>query len=446
MDIVRTYIHTYRTWLKECGLKANKPKLSTVQNCAFFRNKKIIVLCSTAVQTVSSSPCFARRESTESSPSHRSAVRSKMVPTKMCLSVIRTRNDRFIVNFCPRITTAAITNTGAVPTHRMIATTTTILAERPRVLKASRRKNNDVLPPARKFSTASTLCGSNENSVPFYGAPRSDDDNDSNSSLHHRMRLTLQHAWTALQNPERADSVAAVGELTGTVALSKLVHCMRKDPTGRQILLDKPIVSKDTIPYEAFLAEAKTLSKDKQQKQLTFGQAYGLFLQTHGFDPDERDQVKYLNANASNNNNNGDLDAADAAYVMLRYRQNHDFWHTLTGLPPTVLGELGLKWLELFQTGLPVAALSATVGSLSLSSDTNNMSASKDQQQKQLEYQKHVLWNIYLPWARRQGQKLPFGALMNVYYEQEWDTPLSDLRHRLQLEPAPLELGHTTAV
>jgi len=140
------------------------------------------------------------------------------------------------------------------------------------------------------------------------------------------------------------------------------------------------------------------------------------------------------------------LDAADAAYVMLRYRQNHDFWHTLTGLPPTVLGELGLKWLELFQTGLPVAALSATVGSLSLSSDTNNMSTSKDQQQKQLEYQKHVLWNIYLPWARRQGQKLPFGALMNVYYEQEWDTPLSDLRHRLQLEPAPLELGHTTVV
>jgi ubiquinone biosynthesis protein COQ4 len=89
----------------------------------------------------------------------------------------------------------------------------------------------------------------------------------------------------------------------------------------------------------------------------------------------------------------------------------------LTGLPPTVLGELGLKWLELLQTGLPVAALSATVGSLKLSSDERN-----------------VLTNQYLPWAVQMSQQSAY--LMNVYYEEEFDTNLDELRERLRIEPA----------
>ena len=97
----------------------------------------------------------------------------------------------------------------------------------------------------------------------------------------------------------------------------------------------------------------------------------------------------------------------------------HDFWHALTGLPPTVLGELGIKWLELFQTGLPVAALSCTVGSLRLDA--------KDQD---------ILMNHFLPWAIRNGQESNT-FLMNVYYEKEFDTPLKDLRKHLNLEAAP---------
>ena len=48
----------------------------------------------------------------------------------------------------------------------------------------------------------------------------------------------------------------------------------------------------------------------------------------------------------------------ELAWIMTRYRQVHDMWHVLCGLPPTVLGEVALKWLELVQTRLPVAALS----------------------------------------------------------------------------------------
>jgi len=39
---------------------------------------------------------------------------------------------------------------------------------------------------------------------------------------------------------------------------------------------------------------------------------------------------------------------------MTRYREVHDFWHVLCELPPTVLGEITLKWLEAVQTGLPM--------------------------------------------------------------------------------------------
>lgn len=103
--------------------------------------------------------------------------------------------------------------------------------------------------------------------------------------------------------------------------------------------------------------------------------------------------------------------------------QNHDFFHAITGLPPTVLGELGLKWLELFQTGLPIAALSCTVGSLRLD-----------------DREREVLQATYLPWAAKHSgtdADNQSSFLMNVYYEEEFDTPIQELRQRLNLTPAP---------
>lgn len=235
--------------------------------------------------------------------------------------------------------------------------------------------------------------------------------------------LAVKSAATAFRDPARDDAVAALGEVTGTFAIRRLTEQMRQHPTGQLILQEKPIISKATIPYERFLEEARALGDSNNnnnstvdESTITFGQAYGRFLLEHGFDPDGRKPI---------------LDASldeDDAYVMLRYRQCHDYWHALTGLPPTVLGELGLKWLELFQTGLPIAALSGTVGSLGLSA--------KEQ---------IILWKLYVPWAirvhRQQQQSVAHntygGSLLTVYYEKEFDTPLLELRKRIGMEPAP---------
>ena len=94
-------------------------------------------------------------------------------------------------------------------------------------------------------------------------------------------------------------------------------------------------MTKSSIPpyyYEALLqsaastaATAATAAKyddDDDDANWTFGQAYGAYLLRHGFDPDERDSVKYVvnNHYEDNNGNNDEL-----AYVMLRYAKCHDF-------------------------------------------------------------------------------------------------------------------------
>lgn len=250
--------------------------------------------------------------------------------------------------------------------------------------------------------------------VPFYGLPRPLPSSDPASSFKKRLIIAIKSASTAFNDPARDDAVSALGEVTGSLALQRLLQQMREHPTGKLILNDKPLVSKATIPYEKFLEQAQTIDNTPPHL-VTFGQAYGRFLLQHGFDPDERKSVQHIMGE----------EAEDLAYVMMRYRQCHDYWHAITGLPPTVLGELGLKWLELFQTGLPIAALSGTVGSLGLSYKQQN-----------------ILWKLYLPWAirvhRRQQSLDPNGSLLTVYYEQEFDTPLQKLQKRVGVEPAPI--------
>ena len=270
---------------------------------------------------------------------------------------------------------------------------------------AAKNKNDDY--DKTKNTTTSF---SQETKIPFYGLPRPPKTVDGTSSWKQRLVVALRSASTAFRDPTRDDAVAALGEVTGTLALQRILQQMQQHPEGQLVLKDKPIVDKAHIPYDTFLEQAKRIP-DTPPDQITFGQAYGQFLSHHGFDPDERKPVQHI-------------EDPELAYVILRYRQCHDYWHTLTGLPPTVLGELGLKWLELFQTGLPIAALSGTIGTLGLSAKQQN-----------------ILWNVYVPWAIRvhhQQQAADInGSLMTVYYEKEFDTPLVKLRERLQIEPAP---------
>ena len=239
-----------------------------------------------------------------------------------------------------------------------------------------------------------------------------------------RLGTLVHSSLTALNDPTRADAVAAVGEVTGSYALSKILVAMEKDNVGKRILLERPLVDEKVAARATELLEQHLNSlnestttfegEDHKQHQpnITFGAAYAKFLQTHDFHPNERSKIRFISD-------------PNLSYVMTRYRQNHDYWHVLTGLPPTVLGELALKWLELIQTGLPLAALSATGGSVGVTSD---MLSSQERE---------ILWEVYFPWAMRVGNEMRENALMCTYYEEEMETNLGMLRGKLGIEEAP---------
>jgi ubiquinone biosynthesis protein COQ4 len=299
---------------------------------------------------------------------------------------------------------------------------------------------------------------SSQRNIPFYGLPQRSGRKSILSSLllppyeamqcisaqvssaQHQNTITqfIQQSLIAIRDPTRADAVAAVGEMTGRYQLVQLLHRMQRDPIGQQILRERPIVSKTTIPYDRFMEQARSVKKQYStidnipSEQLTFGVAYGLFLLDHVFDPDERDDVKYLSS------------SEDIAYVMLRYRQCHDYWHVLTNLPPTVNGEIGLKLLELFHLNMPVAALSCIAQSAVILSNTIGTTA------KELDAIKptngnhtivtndiHTIWNIYLPWARQQARNMQRAnvLLLNVDYEHQFALPLHELREKLHIQP-----------
>lgn len=210
-----------------------------------------------------------------------------------------------------------------------------------------------------------------------------------------KLLIGADAAMRALADPREARLVGVVGEVTGGRALRRMHERMQKHPVGRTILADRPAIG------------AGTLKELDGLPPTSLGGAYARFLETHSFDPDERAPVQFV-------------DDADLAFVMMRYRQVHDLWHVLYGLPPTLLGEVALKWLEAAQTGLPMATMAASAGALRLKASERSIVA------------RHVL-----PWAARHAATSTSIDLMCVYYERQFQRPLADLRKELRIIPCP---------
>ena len=210
-----------------------------------------------------------------------------------------------------------------------------------------------------------------------------------------RMALAVGSAVTSLVNPRRGDMIATLGETTAQpFFISRLRDRMLSNPTGRRILKDRPRITSKTMSMERL----------RQLPDNTVGRTYAAWLDREGVTPDTRDQVRYI-------------DDEEEAYVMQRYRECHDFYHALTGLPVFVEGEIGLKAFEFANTGLPMTALSlAAIGRL-----------------KPAERQR--IFQMYLPWAFRNGWTAE--NVMNVYWEEELESDVDDLRVRLRIHKPP---------
>ncbi|KAG0221849.1 Ubiquinone biosynthesis protein [Actinomortierella wolfii] len=207
--------------------------------------------------------------------------------------------------------------------------------------------------------------------------------------------LAVGSAFTALWNPYRGDMVAALGEATGGIFLERIRDQMLQDPEGRRILRERPIITSETMQ----------LDRLRTFPDGTFGREYVRFLDDQQVSPDTREPVHFV-------------DSEELAYVMRRYRETHDFYHTLTDLPVTVDGEIALKWFEMVQTGLPMTMLSSFFGPLRLTHEERSR-----------------LFEVYVPWALENGSNCK--PLMNVRWEEWMEKPVEEVRRELGVKPAP---------
>ncbi|KAH8667421.1 coenzyme Q biosynthesis protein Coq4-domain-containing protein [Tricladium varicosporioides] len=209
--------------------------------------------------------------------------------------------------------------------------------------------------------------------------------------------LAIGSAIGSLINPYRGDLIAALGEATATpYFIYRLRDAMLSSPDGRRILRDRPRISSNTMSFKYL----RSLPKN------TVGRAYVDWLDREGVSPDTRSQVKYI-------------DDEECAYVMQRYRECHDFYHALTGLPIIREGEVALKAFEFANTLLPMTGLSMFA-----------VTTLKPAERKRF-------FTIYLPWAVKNGVRAK--EVINVYWEEQLTRDVEELRNELGIEK-PVDL------
>ncbi|KAD2393614.1 hypothetical protein E3N88_40591 [Mikania micrantha] len=208
-----------------------------------------------------------------------------------------------------------------------------------------------------------------------------------------QVAVALGSAVGALVDPRRADLIAALGETTGKPAFERVLERMRRNSEGKEILLDRPRVISSSVGHAWDLPEN------------TFGAAYAKFMGSRNFSPDDRPPVRFM-------------ETEELAYVAMRAREVHDFWHTLFGLPTNLIGESALKVIEFEQMLLPMCFLSVIGGTARFN-----------------DKQRSLFYTHYFPWAVQAGMKST--DLMCVYYEKHFHEDLEVVRRRWGIIPAP---------
>ncbi|KAJ4298587.1 Ubiquinone biosynthesis protein [Collariella sp. IMI 366227] len=207
--------------------------------------------------------------------------------------------------------------------------------------------------------------------------------------------LAIGSGLMSLRDPRRGDLIAAFAEATATpYFIYRLRDAMLASPTGRRILRDRPRITSTSLnlPY------LRSLPAN------TVGRTYVAWLDREGVSPDTRAAVRYI-------------DDAECAYVMQRYRECHDFYHALTGLPVVREGEVALKAFEFANTLLPMTGMSVFAAGTMKKSERERFAG------------------IYLPWALRNGLRAK--EVINVYWEEQLERDVGELRRELRVEPPP---------
>lgn len=100
-----------------------------------------------------------------------------------------------------------------------------------------------------------------------------------------KILLSLVSAISVFTNPERADMLATLGEVTGRNALQRLHARMCSDRVGIRILIEKPSIRSTHIDINYL----------RSLPSHTFGYAYSQFMDAHGYVQCVSDSDTYTN-------------------------------------------------------------------------------------------------------------------------------------------------------
>uniref|UniRef100_A0A0N4ZTH0 Ubiquinone biosynthesis protein COQ4 homolog, mitochondrial n=1 Tax=Parastrongyloides trichosuri TaxID=131310 RepID=A0A0N4ZTH0_PARTI len=213
-------------------------------------------------------------------------------------------------------------------------------------------------------------------------------------NMFQKVLLAGGSAAVAITNPRRGDMVAAMGEVTALPFILKNIHTrMSKDIEGKKILLKKPRINEVTI----------NRNKLHSLKDGTFGREYERFLEKLKTSPDNRPPVQYI-------------DDPELLYVMQRYRETHDFTHTILRMKPNMLGEVTVKYFEAIQLGLPMCISAAIFGAARLGPK-----------------HRQIFTTQYLPWIVETAIKCRLFIALD--WESRFHHSIDDIQKELGIQP-----------
>lgn len=170
---------------------------------------------------------------------------------------------------------------------------------------------------------------------------------------------------------------------------------MLSDKVGRQLLRERPRITSDSLDINYL----------RNLPGNTVGRQYVEWLDREHVSPDTRLDVRFL-------------DNPECAYVMQRYRECHDFYHSIAKLPVFMEGEIAVKALEFANMGIPMTGLAAFSEPFKLKKRARDR-----------------MWSIYIPWGLANGAFSK--PLINVYWEKQLERDADELRRELGIALPP---------
>lgn len=196
-----------------------------------------------------------------------------------------------------------------------------------------------------------------------------------------------------LGDSNQTHEIHRVEEITGRPRFRRLLKDLEATPEGRRLLKERPELSSQHIDYDRL----------RRLPATTLGGAYAHHLDDNGLSADYQAAETQL------------VDDPDIAYLMRRFRQTHDVWHTLVGIGVTGHEEVLIHWFSYGQLQLPVSVLIMLFGSM---------------KHLVLEQRWTALRHSTLD-AYRAGKDA--APLMPVTWEDLWEEPLESVRARYRV-------------